>query len=243
MSHSNVDDAQIDPNTGLPLYGMDKELYAKAQAKWSEGGGDRMQEEAKEWIEACLQIKLEDPLQAALKSGVVLCNLVNAIKPGCCAKPSGMAAPFKQMENVGNYLKACTSIGCKEVDAFQTVSLYENKDMFAVLRQIHQLGAQAQTINQDLPPLGVKLADANARTFTDAQKAEAAAQPTLLGKGSHGHASQAGTFDTSKQIVKTQDQAIPTAEIGQMSMGSVGLARNDGIDTSKEIVRNQGGNA
>jgi hypothetical protein len=56
---------------------MDKELYAKQQAKWTEGGGEKMQDEAREWVEAVLGIKLEGTFQEALKSGVVLCNLAN----------------------------------------------------------------------------------------------------------------------------------------------------------------------
>ena len=36
-----------------------------------------MQDEAREWVEAVLGIKLEGTFQEALKSGVVLCNLAN----------------------------------------------------------------------------------------------------------------------------------------------------------------------
>ena len=47
----------------------------------------------------------------ALKDGVVLCNLANAIQPGVCVKPSTSKMPFKQMENIGAYIKACAEIG------------------------------------------------------------------------------------------------------------------------------------
>ena len=45
----------------------------------------KMEAEAREWIEACLEEKLSsDVFQEALCDGVVLCNLINKIKPGCC---------------------------------------------------------------------------------------------------------------------------------------------------------------
>ena len=43
----------------------------------------------------------------ALKSGVVLCNLANALKPGCVAKVNDSKMAFKQMENINNFLDAC----------------------------------------------------------------------------------------------------------------------------------------
>ena len=45
--------------------------------------------EAREWIEAVLTgEKLEGTLQEALKSGVVLCNLLNTVKPDTVKPPS-----------------------------------------------------------------------------------------------------------------------------------------------------------
>ena len=235
---------------GLPLYGMDKEAAAKTAAKWSHGG-EKMMSDAQSWIEAVLGVKLEGDLQEALKSGVVLCQLVNAIRPGCCAKPSSMSAPFKQMENIGNYIAASESLGVRKDDSFQTVALYENKDMLAVLRQIHQLGATAQKIGFSGPALGAKLADANAREFSADQLKKAAATPTMLGTGSHGHealivgaeglASQQGMFDTSKNIVKAGDAPAATAELCAMGQGSAGCASQEGtFDRSREIVKVHG---
>ena len=44
--------------------------------------------EAREWIEAVTGEKLEGTLQEALKSGVVLCNLLNTVKPDTVKPPS-----------------------------------------------------------------------------------------------------------------------------------------------------------
>ena len=66
--------------------------------------------DARAWIEAVLGEPLGDEtLHLVLKSGVVLCNLLNKISPGCCKKPTMKKLPFMQMENVSNYLTACNT--------------------------------------------------------------------------------------------------------------------------------------
>ena len=143
--------------------------------------------EARVWIEAILGETLDGTLHEALRSGVVLCRLLDAIKPGCCKAPSKMAAPFKQMENIGNYLSACSTLGQRPQESFQTVDLYEGRNMGAVVIQLHSLGRLCQaSLDFEGPKLGVKVAEKNHRTFTEAQLREAAASSTFLGKGSHG---------------------------------------------------------
>ena len=71
-----------------------------------------MEAEARQWIEEMLGEKLGAlSLQEELKDGIVLCRVVNAIEPGVCPKPSGAKMAFKQMDNISNYLKACTDLG------------------------------------------------------------------------------------------------------------------------------------
>merc|ERR1711920_873298 len=231
---------------GVPVYGIDKELKAKANAKW-ESEGKQMETEATEWIAAVLasageSFECPGTLQEAIKDGVVLCQLVNIIKPGCCKKPSASPAPFKQMENIGNYLKACTEkIGVPAHTSFQTVSLFEDQDMLAVLRQIHALGSSAQAIGFSGPKLGAKLAVETPREFSAETLAAGAASVGLLGKGSHGCATQAGMFDTSRNIDKGVGAGVTAAsasDIGIIGSGSVGLASQAGmIDNSKNIVK------
>jgi len=136
-----------------------------------------------------------------LKSGVVLCKLVDKLKPGSCKAPSKMAAPFKQMENIGNYLSACSKLGQRPQESFQTVDLFENQNMMAVLIQLHSLGRIAQTIGYQGPTLGAKLADKNERTFTEEQLREAKNATTFLGKGSHGtEGGNMSKLQTGKQV-------------------------------------------
>jgi len=114
---------------------------------------------------------------------------VRTIKPDIIKPPSKMSAPFKQMENIGNYLSACTKLGALAHDSFQTVDLYENANLLAVVIQIHAFGRLVQKLGiWSGAQLGVKEASANVREFTEEQLQAAKAEQTFLGKGSHGTA-------------------------------------------------------
>ncbi|CAE7817363.1 unnamed protein product, partial [Symbiodinium microadriaticum] len=52
--------------------------------------------------------------------------------------------PFKQMENISNFLRACRAIGVREYELFETVDLYEEKDLGVVIVCLHALSRTAQ---------------------------------------------------------------------------------------------------
>ena len=170
---------------GEVLYGLDKELAEKAALKYD----PQAEHACRMWIEAVTGDKLgESSLQEELKSGVVLCHLVNAIKPGLlpAKAPSTSKMPFKQMENISLYLDACTKLGVPSFSSFQTVALFENKDMLAVINNIQALGSAAQKVpGYSGPVLGAKIAEAAPREFTEEQMRAGATTQTFLGKGSH----------------------------------------------------------
>jgi len=162
-----------------------------------------MEIEARAWIEALTGAPLEGPLIEALKDGVALCNLANAIQPGVCVKPSPSKMPFKQMENIGAYLKASEKLKVPPHDTFQTVDLFEGKNPKAVLTQIHSLGRQAQLLpGYSGPTLGATLATKTERNFTEQQLNEAKAAITGLRTG--------GT-----EAVNPVVQAIKAAELAR----------------------------
>ena len=144
------------------------------------------EEQARAWIEAVLGAPLEgDDLHEALKSGVVLVNLINAIKPGTCKPPQNKKMPFVQRENIASYLAGCTTLGIPGFQSFQTVDLFEAQNMKAVIVNIHALGSYAQKMGFNGPVLGAKMATANKRDFTDEQLNAGKSAVPVFGKGSH----------------------------------------------------------
>ena len=156
-------------------------LAAKQAAKYS----PELESQARGWIEACIGEELgPGSFHDVLKSGVALCSLVRVIQPDIIKAPSKLAAPFKQMENIGNYLSACTKLGVSAHDSFQTVDLFEGKNMVQVINQIHRLGSVAASRGFQGPSLGVKMATANAREFTEEQMRAGLNTQTFMGAGS-----------------------------------------------------------
>jgi transgelin len=148
-------------------YGLDAELARKAAANYDING----EHAAREWIEVITGVHFDDSFSTGLKDGTLLCKLLNCIAPGTVKKINTSAMPFKQMENVSAFLKGCRALGVAEHSLFETVDLYEEKDMGLVIKCIFALGSTVQSTVPEFhgPHLGAKLNTANKRQFTPAQ--------------------------------------------------------------------------
>ena len=65
-----------------------------------------------------------------------------------------MNAPFKQRENIEMFLKACESYGLVPQDLFQVNDLYEQKNLYMVVDNLHALGGLAQRQGFSGPVIG-----------------------------------------------------------------------------------------
>ncbi|XP_031553114.1 transgelin-3-like [Actinia tenebrosa] len=150
-------------------YGFSAEAKRKIEAKYD----TEQEEKAREWIEAVLAEKVFegkegiDGVHEILRSGAVLLRVAN--KLGANIKINESKLAFKQMENIGNFLKFMESYGCARSDLFQTVDLYEKQNMPSVIDGIHALGRKAALKDPNLPQLGPKEAEANPRSFSEEQ--------------------------------------------------------------------------
>lgn len=109
-------------------YGLDAELARKAAERYDY----EMEDEAREWIEEISGMEIGEDFGAGLKDGVILCSAANKIHPGVVRRVETKSKmPFKLMENVSNFIKACRTMGVNEFDLFETVDLFELKDLGA----------------------------------------------------------------------------------------------------------------
>jgi len=81
-------------------------------------------------------------MHTALKSGVLLCTFLNKLKPSSVAKINTSKMPFKEMENVDSYIKACATLGVPSQYSFMTVDLYEAKNLNQVIQNLMSLKRQ-----------------------------------------------------------------------------------------------------
>lgn len=147
----------------------------------------KMQADAAAWIEAVTGMSLGGDFAAPLQDGVILCELVNKIKPGSVAKINKPATmPFKKLENITNSIKAMRALGIREFELFSTPDLAEEKNLNAVVIGITALGRWCQKNMPDapFPKLGVKEADKTERAFTEEQLRKGAAAVSVLNLGS-----------------------------------------------------------
>ena len=152
-------------------YGLTAELELKKQEKYDAG----MEQSSLAWIEAVLDkpglfddISGQKAVQEFLKDGLILCELINTLQPGSVKKINHQKMPFFKMENIGNFLSACEAYGVNKSDLFQTVDLFEARNMVAVINGIHALGRKAH-LKFDGPALGPKEATKNKREFSEDQ--------------------------------------------------------------------------
>ncbi|XP_059502478.1 LIM domain only protein 7 isoform X2 [Stegostoma tigrinum] len=94
--------------------------------------------------------------RSALEDGVLLCELVNKIKPGVTKKINRLSTPIAGLDNINVFLKGCQKLGLKEAQLFHpgdlqdlssrvTVKLEENQRRLKnVLITIYWLGRRAQ---------------------------------------------------------------------------------------------------
>ncbi|RKP18785.1 hypothetical protein ROZALSC1DRAFT_7081, partial [Rozella allomycis CSF55] len=100
-------------------------------------------EEAKEWIEAILEIDMGPTTQVEteLKNGVYLAKLAKSFEPNIVKKI--FEAPnlqYRHTDNIYFFLAFLRKIGLPEVFYFETIDLYESKNMPRVIYCIHALG-------------------------------------------------------------------------------------------------------
>eukprot|EP01104_Vermistella_antarctica_P021687 TRINITY_DN99_c0_g1_i1.p1 TRINITY_DN99_c0_g1~~TRINITY_DN99_c0_g1_i1.p1 ORF type:complete len:190 (+),score=67.47 TRINITY_DN99_c0_g1_i1:39-572(+) len=91
----------------------------------------KAEKEACDWIASVTGKPVTD-ITTDLKSGVLLCETINALRPGTIKKISTRSMAFMQMENIEAYCKACTELGIPSEYNFMTVDLFEAKNISQV---------------------------------------------------------------------------------------------------------------
>ncbi|KAK6637717.1 Muscle-specific protein 20 [Polyplax serrata] len=169
---------------------LERAVRAKINAKRN----PEQDKEAQSWIEQILGEKFPPgvPYEEVLKDGQVLCKLINKLQPGSVAKINSSGGQFKMMENINNFQQAIKNYGVPDLDVFQTVDLWEKKDIAQVTCTLFALGrATYKHPEWPGPYLGPKPADENKREFTEEQLK---AGETIIGlqAGQNKGATQAG---------------------------------------------------
>lgn len=68
------------------------------------------------------------------------------IQPGIVSHISRSPIPFRQMENIGQYISACAHLGVASQDLFTSTDLFEGRNLVAVVHNLHALGRIAKKL-------------------------------------------------------------------------------------------------
>ena len=99
----------------------------------------------------------QDEVHAALKNGVVLCKLINAISPRNevrinlgIFKNGEQMLQKEELENIGKFIDAAVQFGIKQEDVFQPAQLHEKTNMTKVVNMINALGKKVNPSGRPL---------------------------------------------------------------------------------------------
>ncbi|KAF4118647.1 hypothetical protein G5714_000698 [Onychostoma macrolepis] len=115
-------------------------------------------QEAQRWLEEVTKKHFgSKSFRVALEDGVLLCDLINTLKPGIIKRVNRLSTPIAGLDNVNVFLKACEKLGLNEAQLFHpgdlqdvstrvTVRLEEtSRRLKNVLITIYWLGRKAQS--------------------------------------------------------------------------------------------------
>nr|XP_019593702.1 PREDICTED: LIM domain only protein 7 isoform X14 [Rhinolophus sinicus] len=92
--------------------------------------------EARRWVEAVTEKNFEaKDFRASLENGVLLCDLINKLKPGVIKKINRLSTPIAGLDNINVFLKACEQIGLKEAQLFHPGDLQDLSNRVTVKQE------------------------------------------------------------------------------------------------------------
>jgi hypothetical protein len=213
--------------------GMDAAISRKLDSKYD----PQIEKEVTEWMGQIIGETIptgRNELQAAMKNGQLLVKLINVIfqkttnlparakKVQIPIKFNTMSAPFKQMENIQLFLNCAEAYGVPKTSLFQTVDLFEGRNMAQVLNALYGLGSECQRNEFPGGTCGPKPSTENKREFTDEQL-NASKTHIGLQAGTNKCASQKGmSMGAARHIadIKCDDMSADGASVIGLQMGS-----------------------
>ena len=121
---------------------------------------------AQKWVEGMLGKQFPGDFFDALQDGVVLCDLMNKIKPGSCKKYKPTKVAFVARSNIQIYIQAAKKFGLKGVELFETRDLYDKQALHRVVDSLYSLSGHCA--NKNIPGQHIsKVHQENKRNFTE----------------------------------------------------------------------------
>lgn len=150
-----------------PAYGLSAQVANKIAGKRDPA----LEESILEWMSAIMGQQLpRGDFGDTLRDGTILCNFMNKLMPGCIPKINTSGGQFKMMENITNFQNAAKQWGVPEIDVFQTVDLWEKRNISQVAQCLMAIGRACYLHPEYTGPcLGPKPSEESKREWTQEQ--------------------------------------------------------------------------
>ncbi|XP_053558789.1 calponin-2 [Bombina bombina] len=199
-----------------PSYGLSAEVKNRLAQKYD----PQKEAELRVWIEEVTGMSIGSDFQQGLKDGVILCELMNKLKPKSIPKVNVSKQNWHQLENISNFIKALSQQGMKSVDLFEANDLFENGNMTQVQVSLLALAGMAKTkgLNSGMD-IGVKYSEKQERMFDENTKK--AGQCVIgLQMGTNKCASQSGmtAYGTRRHLYDPKNNILPPMDHSTISL-------------------------
>jgi len=211
-------------------FGLDADLQAKEAAKYD----PVLEKMAIGYLEELSGEKCDQPLLKWLKDGKILCKAMNSVKPGAIPKVNDSTMPFKQMENISNFLQACRKeLGMKESDLFTTPDVFDERSVVNTINGIICFSRAATKGGFSGPSIAPKEADKG-----QVKKWEIGSGDSSVSKMNMGSLGimERSHIDTTHDINFGAKQAgTGSTEVSMLSQGSSNVMERSEVKVSNDI--------
>ncbi|GBG25087.1 Calponin-1 [Hondaea fermentalgiana] len=216
-------------------FGLDKELADHEASKRE----PELEAKVRDYVEQLSGKSFEsDDMLESLKDGVLLCLMINHVKPGAVRKINESKMPFKMMENISNFLRACRSeLSMTEADLFTVPDLYDRVSIVNVTSGIVAFSRAADRNGFKGPSIAPKEARKGLVKRWSLSKARFSGV-SRLNMGSAGIMDRSA-LDTSRNITFGAEKSGPSAnpaEGSRMNNGSRGIMQRMSLDRSRNLT-------
>jgi len=211
-------------------YGLDADLKAKEAAKYDPA----LEKTVIGFLEGLTGESCGEPLLKWLKDGKILCKAMNAVKPGAIPKINDSTMPFKQMENIANFLQACRKeLGMKENDLFTTPDVFDERSVVNTINGLINFSRAATKGGYSGASIAPKEADKGQVKKWEIGSGDASV--SKMNMGSLGIMERAH-IDTTKDInFGNKSAGTGSHEATQISQGSSNVMERSEVKTSNDI--------
>jgi len=131
---------------------MSMRVFRENAAQTSEDG-----EAVRAWLADVLDERIDpdEDLEEILHDGILLCRLINRIKPDCIQSINGHGSTqFLLRDNVNTFLKACrVDLGLPSSVLFDVADLFDGRNMKRVFGTIQTVSTCPEAQKKGIPPL------------------------------------------------------------------------------------------